>query len=89
MAPKEAYLTIKAQKAREDAHYGTLATFTAALINVHIPKGKKGVEAEALYEPQLVKQKKTVSADEVRSRQREAKDQARKYAARYSPNNRK
>lgn len=51
MTPAEAYLEIKAHKARSDEHYGFLARVYAGLINVQGPK--KPIKPEDLYTPQL------------------------------------
>lgn len=51
MTPAEAYLEIKAHKAREDAYYGFWARVSACQINVQGPK--KPIKPEDLYTPHL------------------------------------
>lgn len=77
MSPKEAYLSIKASKAREDAFYGRMAGFVATLANVAGSGPKKPIKPEQLYKPQLspVKQPKRESTPEdTRAAQRSLKE---------------
>ncbi len=57
LAPKEAYLSIKAAKAREDAHYSQMAVFVSVLANVAGSGPKQAIKPEQLYEPQLARKK--------------------------------
>ncbi len=84
MTPKEAYWEIKAQKAREDRHYGQMAVFVAALYNVSGPK--KAIKAQDLYKPNFPPKKsrgRQETPEERRARQRDLKKHVEGLLARH------
>lgn len=90
MAPREAYLSIKAAKAREDRHYGQLAVFVATLANVAGSGPKKRIKPDDLYKPNLKPpraspEKRAETPEDVRARQRDLKKHVESLLARHGP----
>jgi hypothetical protein len=58
MSPKEAYLSIKANKSRQDEERSLMASFVATLANVAGNGPKKPIKPKDLYKPQLIVKRK-------------------------------